>query len=172
MKTINKIFLLILILFPVMFSSCQKKVNPTTVEIKDPDRHYYAILQGQELELLYSILNTGEDPLIIREIQPSCGCMIVDKEDHDIILPHKKGYVRIKYNSTKNVGYVRHYIRIYGNFEKKGMVELTFDVNVVPDADYTRDYEELFRASNIKNGIVNEAVDGKESERGYYVGNP
>ena len=172
MMTTNRISLLVFIALALVFSSCHKKVGSTTVEINDPNRHYYAILQGQELELLYTVLNTGEEPLIIKDIQPSCGCLIVDKEDHDIILPKKKGYVRLKYNSTKNVGYVKHYIRIYGNFASGGMVELQFDVNVVPDADYTRDYEELFRESNIKNGIVNEAVDGKESQRGYYVGNP
>lgn len=48
-----------------------------------------------------------------------------------------------------------------------GKAELTFDVNVVPDADYTRDYEELFQEFNAKNGIVKEMVDGKESELGY-----
>lgn len=156
----------------LVLSSCQKKVGLTTVDVKDVDRHYYPILQGQELELVYTLLNTGEEPLILKDVQPSCGCMIVDREDHDIIFPHKKGYLRVKYNSTKNVGLVRHYIRIYGNCAPHGMIELKFDVNVVPDADYTRDYEELFRASSEKNGAINKAVDGKESQRGYYVGNP
>ena len=53
-----------------------------------------------------------------------------------------------------------------------GKAELKFDVNVVPDADYTRDYEELYQDFNTKNGIVREMVDGKESELGYYVGEP
>ena len=39
----------------------------------------------------------------------------------------------------------------------------------MPDAAYTRDYEELFREHNLKNGIVKELVDGKEAEKGYYV---
>jgi hypothetical protein len=53
-----------------------------------------------------------------------------------------------------------------------GKAELKFDVNIVPDADYTRDYEELYQDFNTKNGIVREMVDGKESELGYYVGEP
>ena len=36
----------------------------------------------------------------------------------------------------------------------------------------TRDYEELYQDFNTKNGIVREMVDGKESELGYYVGEP
>lgn len=43
---------------------------------------------------------------------------------------------------------------------------------MLPDADYTRDYEELYQDFNTKNGIVREMVDGKESELGYYVGEP
>ena len=53
-----------------------------------------------------------------------------------------------------------------------GKAELKFDVNIVPDADYTRDYEELYQDFNTKNGIVREMVDGKESELGYYIGEP
>ena len=75
-------------------------------------------------------------------------------------------------NSIKNVGEVVHRIRIFGNMLPNGKAELKFDVNVVPDADYTRDYEELYQDFNTKNGIVREMVDGKESELGYYVGNP
>ena len=76
------------------------------------------------------------------------------------------------YNSIKNIGEVVRSIRIFGNMLPNGKAELTFDVNVVPDADYTRDYEELFQEFNAKNGIVKEMVDGKESELGYYVGTP
>ena len=76
------------------------------------------------------------------------------------------------YNSIKNVGEVVHRIRIFGNMLPDGRAELKFDVNVVPDADYTRDYEELYQEFNTKNGIVREMVDGKESELGYYVGEP
>jgi hypothetical protein len=155
-----------------LFTSCKKRVTPTTVEVEDQDRHYYPVLQGQNLDLNYGVLNTGDHPLFITEIQPSCGCMIVNKKLPQIILPHKKGYIHIKYNSTKNVGYVQHFIRCYGNFYPTGRLELRFDVNIVPNADYTRDYEELYRDDQAKNGGVKEAVDGKTSERGYYVGQP
>lgn len=173
-------FLLIILLcsiFVVSFFSCTKKVNPTTVEVEDQDRHYYPIQQGEDLDLNYGILNIGNNPLVITDIQPSCGCIIVDKKSPQIVLPHKKGYIHIKYNSTKNVGYVQHFIRCYGNFFRTGMVELRFDVNVVPDADYTRDYEELYHNYNEKNGKfkdgkLKDAVDGTSAERGYYVGQP
>lgn len=91
MKRYNTIIVILLCgMFAMSFSSCKKKVNPTTVEVEDQDRHYYPIQQGQDLDLNYGILNTGNDPLVITEVQPSCGCMIVDKKSPQVILPHKR----------------------------------------------------------------------------------
>ena len=118
---------------------------------------------------MFTITNTGDAPLVISDIQPSCGCIILDKSSHIIIPEEGIRQFKATYNSIKNIGEVVHRIRIFGNMLPNGKAELTFDVNVVPDADYTRDYEELF---NAKNGIVKEMVDGKESELGYYVGTP
>ena len=105
-------------------------------------------------------------------MQPSCGCIILDKSSHIIIPEDGIRQFKATYNSIKNVGEVVHRIRIFGNMLPNGKAELKFDVNVVPDADYTRDYEELYQDFNTKNGIVREMVDGKEAELGYYVGEP
>lgn len=156
----------------IMLTGCKKQIQPTTIEVKDPDRHYFPILQGQELDIVFQITNTGNNPLFLKDIQPSCGCIIVNKNSYKIVPPGEKENVRLVYNSTKNVGLVAHSIRLYGNIAPSGLLELKFDVNVVPDADYTRDYEELFREYNVKNGIVTEFVDGTEAERGYYIGEP
>lgn len=167
----NKCGILVYFLFSAFFilGGCKKQIQPTTIEVKDPDRHYFPILQGQELNIVFQLTNTGTNPLFVKEIQPSCGCIVVNKNSCKIVPPGEKEYLHMIYNSTKNVGLVSHSIRMYGNIVPSGMLELKFDVNVVPDADYTRDYEELFRQYNIKNGIVTEFVDGEESERGYYT---
>ncbi len=173
MKSLTKYFRIALFSGLLLLGACSKNVEPTSVEIRHPDRHYYPILQGQQLDVSFWLTNTGENPLIITDIQPSCGCILPSNKSRRIIVP-KGGteFIRLTYNSTKNVGYAEHVIRIYGNILPHGRAEMTFDVNVVPDADYTRDYEELYREYNLKTGAVKEMVDGKESERGYYIGEP
>ena len=159
----------VLLVAAVLFSSCSKRVRPTSVEAKDPVRHYFPILQGQTLDLVFPVTNTGDNPLVIHEIQTSCGCIIADRKSRIIVPPERTQHIRLTYNSNKNVGAVDHTVWVYGNILPAGVLKLRFDVNVVPDAAYTRDYEELFREYNLRNGIVKELVDGKESEKGYYV---
>lgn len=163
-------YILLFTVLPFFFVSCKKEIRPTTMTIKDTVRHYYPIKQGQQLDIMFTVSNTGKAPLIITEIQPSCGCIIMDKSSQVIVPEGGSRQFKATYNSIKNVGEVVHRIRLYGNMLPKGRTELKFHVNVVPDADYTRDYEELYQDFNTKNGILREMVDGKETELGYYTG--
>lgn len=149
--------------------SCSKRVAPTSVEVTDPVRHYFPILQGQTLELMFEVKNAGDNPLVITEIQTSCGCLVADRKSHIIVPPERSQFIRLKYDSNKNVGAVEHTIWVYGNILPAGVVKLKFDVNVVPDAGYTRDYEELYREFGLKNGLVQRMVDGRETDKKYYV---
>ena len=158
-----------LLVLAVSAVSCSKRVAPTSVEVKDPVRHYFPILQGQTLELVFEVANTGDNPLVITEIQTSCGCVVADRKSHIIVPPERSQFIPLKYDSNKNVGAVAHTIWVYGNILPAGLVKLKFDVNVVPDASYTRDYEELFREFGLKNGLVQRMVDGRETDKNYYT---
>lgn len=160
------------LLVALLFTGCKKQLHPTSIEIKDSIRHYYAIKQGEELTIKFQVTNKGPHPLVIKEIQTSCGCIIVDDDSRIIVPVDGKRDIQLKYNSTKNIGYVSHTVWLYGNILSNGVAKMKFDLNVVPDADYTRDYEQLYEKYKEKNGFVKEAVDGKTSERVYYTKEP
>lgn len=69
----------------------------------------------------------------------------------------------------QNVGYVCHYVYCYGNFKDLAYVSMTFDTHVVPPADYTRDYEQLWREQETASGRLKDFVDGQSSHKGYYT---
>lgn len=150
-------------------ASCERKLEDAQVEIVDPKRHYYPVLQGELLGVTYEIENTGKTPLFIREIQTTCGCLVVNDELPIVILPNKTGSVHLTYNSLKNVGYVEHFAWLYGNFADSTYREIQFDTNVVPPTDYTRDYEERFRDYEMRSPTLKDLVDGKTTEKGYYT---
>ena len=154
----------------LLFSACkEKKLEPATVLFIDPVRHYYPVVQGEILGITYDIENISDNTLFIQEIQTSCGCLIPRDELPIVVLPKKTGHLNLKYNSIKNSGYVRHQVYCYGNFADSSMVQLQFDTNVVPDAEYTHDYEELWHEQVSKSGSLRDLVDGDASQKGYYT---
>lgn len=160
--------LLLMIFISVMMYGCNMERNKTSVEVVDIDRHYYPVLRGQTLDVVYTLHNTGDNPLFIDDIRTSCGCILVDESSFKVLPSGGKGFIRFKYDSSKNLGYVKHFIDVYANVEKKKM-ELTFDLHVVPNALYTRDYEELYTEYKEKKLHTENAVDGREYELGYYT---
>ena len=139
----------------------------TTMEIEDPVRHYYPIIQGLEQNIVVKITNTGENPLKLYKVLPSCGCTIATFTTH-AIAPGNDGFVELKYDSTKNIGEVGIYTTVLAN-TKQHSHTIYFDIHVVPDALYTKDYEELYHIEQEKRGGLQELVEGKTNERGYIV---
>ena len=136
-------FLTMLALGVLVFASCDKRLKPASVLVVNPVLHLYPIPQGQLQKILFEIENTSDNPLFIQEIQTTCGCIVPRNELPIVILPHKMGTIHLAYNTIKNTGYVDHFVYCYGNFEDGECLELEFDTNVVPRADYIRDYEQL-----------------------------
>ena len=164
-----KLKLLILLVATMALSGCNVKDKKTSLRVVDAERHYYPVLRGQELEILYEIENTGENPLFITDIFTSCGCVVVDESSFKILPVGGKGFIKLNYDTNKNIGYVKHYVTIYANLVSTDKEEVTFDLHVVPNALYTRDYEELHNER--KQQYMNEEtlVDGRENNRRYYV---
>ncbi len=161
----------LLLAFLAGTSSCKREVGPTDVTVDDSVRHYYPMVLGEELNLTYLLTNIGKEPLVITDIQPSCGCIIADKDNDLIVFPGKEVKLNFVFDSSKNLGVVDHTIRIYGNVKPKGVIELRFDVHVVPPAEYTPDYEETYEKKLKEQRLsgMKDAVDGKASQKGYFT---
>ncbi|MEZ5046741.1 MAG: DUF1573 domain-containing protein [Chitinophagaceae bacterium] len=140
----------------------------TKVKFKDSLRHYFPILQGSELTIPYTFINTGKNPLTIIECQTSCGCTVAEFSTRPIE-EGGEGTILLKFNSIKNIGYTEVFTTVIANTEPVGMHTLQFDVNVVPDALYTKDYEELYTIQEEKSkSSAKKLVDG-EQQQGYYT---
>ncbi|MDQ8005132.1 MAG: DUF1573 domain-containing protein [Pedobacter sp.] len=146
--------------------SADTKQNLTTVKIEDPERKYFPILQGQRQNINVKVFNTGDHPLKIYEVYPSCGCTVA-KYPTKLIPVGEYGTIEMEYNSNKNLGYVGIYTTIKTN-TKEGSQTFFFEINVVPDPHYTKDYEELYNADKEANkNLVKELVDGAANQQGY-----
>lgn len=153
------------------FVGCVNLADKKTImEIQDNERHYYPILAGQQKDISFLLKNTGENPLMITDIITSCGCLQVNDDKNTFsVPPGKERLLSLSYNSAKNIGYVKHYIMLYGNFVSGDIEEIVFDINVVPNAMYTKDYEELYKEEVDAQGGFKQFVDGDASNKGYYM---
>lgn len=143
-----------------LWVACSGRIEPTTVEIVDPVRHYYPILEGEELLVSYEIRNTGKNPLVISEIQTSCGCIAHD-DIKRIIPPGRDARLIFRYDSSKNRGLVQQQIRLYGNFGSQSVALLEFDVLVIPPSGDGSDYEESLPKKKRDTEPDNYHVDGE-----------
>lgn len=174
MRNVKYLFIVVIILFCINISlkRCSKTVEPTCVFVQDSIRHYYPMIQGQELILKYRIANIGESPFVITDILPSCGCISIDDENNNIILPQKEQTFSFKFSSDKFVGYVEHQIYLYGNVDNKdSVVVLYFDTHVVPPTTSSIDYEENYYEKEKIDNMVKGFTNGDNNTKGYYINN-
>lgn len=152
-------------------TSCKKRVEMTQILIQDSIRHYYPMIQGSDLILTFRVANIGETPLVLTDVQPSCGCVSGDYTGELIIPPNKETLLKFTYHSERNSGYVRHTVRIFGNIAPSGMASMTFDTNVVPPAISSPDYEQLRKDReeyDVMSGVKT-LVDGESTDLGYWT---
>ena len=131
------------LLFITLLSSCNKvgENAVTSMKIEDPVRHYSPIMQGVKQNISVKITNTGSEPLLLKNVMPSCGCTIAKFPEH-AIAPGNDASVELEYDSSKNTGYTAIYTTITANVTEKAHT-VFFDINVVPNSHYTKDYEEI-----------------------------
>ncbi len=168
-KTTTTLLSVMLVAAMPMFSGCKKKIQPTALMVEDSVRHYYPVVAGDEVNISFKVVNIGDDPFLIDDIQPSCGCIVSDQTNVKSIPPHDTLTLAFTFETDKNVGYVRHCIRLFGNVLPKGFATMVFDINIVPPSDNTPDYEETYTEEKKESGNVKELVDGKASQKGYFV---
>jgi len=83
---------------------------------------------SQEL-FIFEFKNTGKTPLLIQNVQTSCGCTTADKPSEPV-QPGKKSKISVKYD-TKRVGDVHKTITVTTNVQTEPIV-LTIQGKVLP----------------------------------------
>lgn len=146
-------------------------MEQTTILVEDSIRHYYPLVQGTDLTLIYRLVNTGSTPLVITDIQPSCGCIIENDEQERVVAPGKETMLRFAFSSDKNNGYVHHTIRLFGNIYPQGTATLSFDLNVIQPTLGTPDYEEVYRNREEKDHkqLFEQTMAKERYRRDYWV---
>lgn len=106
----------------------------TTIQWLDSSKDFGKITEGEKLDVTFRFKNTGNKPLVIYMIKPSCGCTLAE-EPSKPTAPGETGEIKALFNSKGKPG-IQHK-SIYVNASTKGTQNHTvyFQVEVVPAAD-------------------------------------
>jgi hypothetical protein len=104
MKSFTSILVLLLLSFSI--HAQEFKFESETID-------YGKIDKGSNGERVFTFTNIGDQPIIIKNIQSSCGCTIPKKPEKPI-MPGEKGEIKVSYD-TKRVGGFSKSITIFSN---------------------------------------------------------
>lgn len=109
----------------------------TTEEASGPamsfekDKHDFGdINQGDKVEHVFEFENTGNEPLIITNVQTTCGCT-APEWPRDPVAPGQTGKIKVVFNSAGKLGRQNKVITIVSN-AKNPMNRVSIVTNVLP----------------------------------------
>lgn len=83
-----------------------EKLDSTTftkIGWQDMDQDLGTVKEGEQVPVVFHFTNTGDKPLVIYSVQPSCGCTVAESPKEPIA-PGKEGIIKGSFNSKGRVG--------------------------------------------------------------------
>lgn len=117
-KMLRKILPLLIFVFLALFSVCAYADSPRALlsGLSNGVIDLGKVSEGQVKKGTFLISNTGDAPLIIKSLQPSCSCVdILEPQGKLTILPQKEAVVVFSFNSTGYSGPTKEYIHLETN---------------------------------------------------------
>ncbi len=97
----------------------------------EEDKHDFGdIFQGDKVEHVFEFENTGNEPLIITNVQTTCGCT-APEWPRDPVAPGQSGKIKVVFNSTGKMGRQNKVITVVSNATSP-LNRVTIVTNVLP----------------------------------------
>lgn len=109
--------------------AAQKDGAVITWEKKTHD--FGEIFQGDKVEHTYYFTNTGNEPLIITNVQVSCGCTTPKGWPRDPIPPGAGGEIIVSFNSAGKMGMQHKPVTLVTNAVNKEANQISFTTNIL-----------------------------------------
>ena len=88
------------------------------------------IIEGEKVEYTFKFTNTGTEPLVITNVQVTCGCTTPKGWPRDPIASGKKAELVVQFNSTGKMGRQNKVVTVISN-AARGNSQITFAATVL-----------------------------------------
>lgn len=130
----KKYFFLLIVLAIAGHSFAQAttaKATGAVITFEKKAHDFGDIVQGDKVEETFKFTNTGNEPLIITNVQVTCGCTTPKGWPRDPIAPGGKGEITIGYNSAGRSGRQNKVVTVISNAANSDGGQISFTANVV-----------------------------------------
>jgi len=86
----------------------------TSIAFVDTVHEFGTINEGEKVSYTFKYKNTGDNPLILEDVRPSCGCTLPEWTK-DPIAPGAEGLIKVVYNSEGRPGEFHKTITVIAN---------------------------------------------------------
>ncbi len=122
--------LLFMLLALGLADSCKVRTLDAQADWQGKEIDLGQVKQRAEVVHAFAFTNVGQQPLLIQEVKPSCGCTAVDWTRHPVG-PGEKGEIRVRYTaSAKITGVDLKHITVLTN-TKPNFVNLYLKAHIV-----------------------------------------
>jgi hypothetical protein len=140
----NKIAILITLFF-IAFTfntlNAQQEEKFTKLTFDKTDHDFGTLIEENgPTTCTFTFKNVGDEPLVIKNVQASCGCTTPDWTKTPV-MPGKEGYIKATYAVTGRPGSFNKSITVTCNVKERAIV-LTIKGNVIKKAEAEKKNEE------------------------------
>jgi hypothetical protein len=111
-------------------NAAQDTANFTSIQwIDSTFKELGTVTEGPEVEVAYKFRNSGDKPLVISDVHPTCGCTITEKPTEPYS-PGEEGTIKAKFTTSGHVGNNDKTIIVTANTKGGTQQELRFHIVV------------------------------------------
>lgn len=107
------------------------KLNGPVITFEKKTHEFGDIIQGDKVEETFKFSNTGNEPLIITNVQVTCGCTTPKGWPRDPIAPGGKAEITVGFNSAGKMGRINKVVTIVSNAANADGGQISFIANVL-----------------------------------------
>ncbi len=104
-----------LLFVSVGFAQQVEKESGPVIQWEEKTYDFGEIEQGSTVEHTYKFTNVGNEPLIITNVQVTCGCTVPKGWPRDPIMPGGKAEITVAFNSAGKMGKVDKTVTVVSN---------------------------------------------------------
>ncbi len=132
----KRLVILLIGFFSMSYAMAQEAPAPAAgpyITFEETSHDFGDIYQGDKVEYTFTFENTGTEPLIITNVQTTCGCTATDWP-REPVLPGKTGSIKVTFDSTGKYGRQNKIISIVSNAVSP-LNQVKIVTNVLPGKD-------------------------------------